>query len=379
MSRRRMDMFWLIALLVGECLGASLEYVDNGVVEMPIRHQRAKLFKRDGDSVPGQTYGSYTIEFSVGTPGQQVQAIVDTGSSDLWLNTPESGIAPNFDPSKSSTFEQNETEFHIQYGSGSAHGQWGADHVEIAGAVIAKQRFGVVSDKSAGEAVLGIGPVANEASDDKYSNVPKALKDQGYIYHNAYSMFIDNLDESSGRVVFGGIDEAKYHPPLGITMSTAKEAYVIDLASLEVGGEKVTGEGTSMLLDSGTTFVYLPFEITDRIAEIFGAEFDDEGGVYTLNNKTDDHPDMRFSFNGGITITVPPHEMIVRADEVLDDPSTEYVLGIIGTATAPYILGDTFMRSAYVVHDQDTMTVAMAQMKYTDETAIKAITSAIIS
>uniref|UniRef100_A0A060T4D5 ARAD1A16148p n=1 Tax=Blastobotrys adeninivorans TaxID=409370 RepID=A0A060T4D5_BLAAD len=369
---------WLIALLVGGCLGAYLgEYSDNGIVEVPIRHQRTKLRKRDGESVRGQTYGSYTIEFSVGTPSQQVQAIVDTGSSDLWLNTPQSEIVPNFDPSKSSTFELNGTEFHIQYGSGSAHGRWGADHVEVAGAVIEKQRFGVVSDKSAGEAVFGIGPVANEASDDKYANVPKALKDQGHIYHNAYSMFIDNLNESSGRVIFGGVDDAKYHPPLGIAVSTAKEAYVIDLTSLDVGGEKVTGEGTSLLLDSGTTFVYLPFEIADRIAEIFGAEFDDDGGVYTLTNKTDDHPDMSFSFPGGIKITVPSDEMIVRADEVLDEPKTEFVLGIIGTATAPYILGDTFMRSAYVVHDQDTMTVAMAQMKYTDESDIRAITKAI--
>lgn len=102
----------------------------------------SKWYKRQ-NAVPvanGKTGTLYTIQLSVGTPPQPVVVVIDTGSSDLWVN-PTCTAAPNqvefcnsfphFDPTKSSTLNDTGSSFRLNYGKGSAFVEYFTDVVTL--------------------------------------------------------------------------------------------------------------------------------------------------------------------------------------------------------------------------------------------------------
>lgn len=66
-----------------------------GTVSVPFtrRHPErpASLVRRDGsldlEAVNNVTGGGYYAEFEIGTPGQKISFLLDTGSSDTWVNS----------------------------------------------------------------------------------------------------------------------------------------------------------------------------------------------------------------------------------------------------------------------------------------------------
>lgn len=77
---------------------------------------------------------------------QQLNVILDSGSSDLWLASNKciqcpSGT-PEYDSTKSSSFESSGNELvTIRYGSGAVQGTLGQDTVSLAGFIVSKQTF----------------------------------------------------------------------------------------------------------------------------------------------------------------------------------------------------------------------------------------------
>lgn len=143
-----------------------------------------------------QKFAYYEATVSVGTPGQQIKLLLDTGSSDMWvlgqnvncggggifsqgIDCTQSGV---FDTSKSSTYHKNESiPFDIKYSDGSeSKGFYGTDNLGLGGTTLNDFTFAVADSASDGQAVLGIGPIENEQSlytDNPvaYANLPLAL------------------------------------------------------------------------------------------------------------------------------------------------------------------------------------------------------------
>ncbi|KAG8721950.1 hypothetical protein FRC08_008646 [Ceratobasidium sp. 394] len=75
----------------------------------------------------------YYATIQVGTPARPYGVILDTGSSDLWLQStkcaPCTGM--RFDPAHSSSLKNSSTPFAITYGIGSAKGSIATDSVSI--------------------------------------------------------------------------------------------------------------------------------------------------------------------------------------------------------------------------------------------------------
>lgn len=91
------------------------------------------------------TDSSYYGSLAIGTPPISFDVILDTGSSDLWLageGCQTCGNVATFNPSKSTTFKNISTPFHISYGSGAADGVLGTDVVQMAGFQVPQQTFG---------------------------------------------------------------------------------------------------------------------------------------------------------------------------------------------------------------------------------------------
>lgn len=83
----------------------------------------------DGNSLPLTNYmdAQYYGSIELGTPPQEFTMIFDTGSSNTWVPSRKCMslacfLHNRYDSSQSQTFEQDERNFAIRYGSGSVEG-----------------------------------------------------------------------------------------------------------------------------------------------------------------------------------------------------------------------------------------------------------------
>jgi hypothetical protein len=92
-----------------------------------------------------------------------------------------------------------------------------------------------------------------------------------------------------------------------------------------------------------------PTAIADTIAAGLGAAMDDFG-IYNLPNCDLQFADGSLDFDfSGVKIRVPYSEFIIK--DLLQDGDDFCSLGIEAINSTCVILGDTFLRSAYVVYD----------------------------
>lgn len=157
--------------------------------------------------------GLYFANITVGTPAQNLQVQIDTGSSDVWVpsstasickqgatRTSEGCAGGSFNAGDSSTFTDVEPDgFNISYvdGSGST-GDYFQDTFSIGGSEVKDFQMGLALDSSIGVGIMGIGYNTSEANIQTgngtiYPNLPEALVNAGLIKTNAYSLWLDDL------------------------------------------------------------------------------------------------------------------------------------------------------------------------------------------
>jgi hypothetical protein len=128
-----------------------------------------------------------------------------------------------------------------------------------------------------------------------------------------------------------------------------------------------------VILDSGTTLTYLPSAVFSRIVTRIGGVTDPGGsGVILVDcdlRITASNAFISYGFggSGGPIIHVPISEVIrsLKTTNIYGSPfKRTCILGIKSTSSSPYLLGDTFLRSAYVVYDIKNDQVALAQTNF---------------
>lgn len=320
----------------------------------------------------------YYMNITVGTPEQQFRVHIDTGSSDLWLNTASSAYCSSisepcrggtYDANSSSTYSYVNSGFEIAYLDGSeSEGDYVTDTVRFEGVSLLDQQFGVGYISSTEDGILGIGYVSNVASatsqgEGIYSNVPTSLLNSGYISTLAYSMWLNDLDAAEGDLLFGGVNTEKYQGELETIAVVLYEdgvyrSLTIPLASVQVTGSESSiprGEEIFVALDSGSSLTYLPFDLTISIYNALGARYSRTEQVAFIEcDRADDAATLDFQFTDQKTIQVPFNELVIPYSRNL------CVLGILPSDEL-YILGDTFLRSAYVVYDLARNEISLAQ------------------
>jgi len=259
--------------------------------------------------------------------------------------------------------------------------------MSVSGTNIDGVPFGIGYRSTSAQGILGVGYAANEASvgnnGQVYQNFPLILTKNGVISSPAYSLWLNDLDASSGSILFGGVDSGKYIGNLG-TVPILKEddgtgtyqyrEFIIALTSLTVADQSVVNTQIPVLLDSGSSLTYLPTSYAQAIFTMFNAQYSSSNGVATVScNYRNSDKNMVFSFSG-LNITVPMNEMVI-VDGVRKG-SQVCILGISDSQGSTSVLGDTFLRSAYVVYDIQNNEISLAP---TDFNSTKSTVSAIAS
>ncbi|KAJ4012255.1 hypothetical protein NW766_007556 [Fusarium irregulare] len=363
-------------------------------VDDPFAHDRRRLSRRDGTVNVGidNEQSLYFLNATIGTPPQNFRLHLDTGSSDLWVNVvgselcdthanicAESGL---YNPNKSSTYEYVNSDFNISYADGSgASGDYATDTFRMGNVSIKDLQFGIGYVTSDNEGVLGIGYSTNEAvvnqpNPEFYKNMPARLSSDGAIASNAYSLYLDNLDSATGKILFGGVDEDHFIGEL-VTVPIMKiddeySEFYVQLNSVSAGSETV-GENLALgvVLDSGSTLTYLPTSIVQSIYELVGAEYaEGQTTAYVPCDLANEGGNFTFRFNDPAEITVPLSELILDFTDItgrqmsFDNGQAACSFGIAPSTTQVSILGDTFLRSAYVVFDLDNNEISLAQSNF---------------
>ncbi|KAH0541371.1 hypothetical protein FGG08_004135 [Glutinoglossum americanum] len=279
------------------------------------------------------------------------------------------------DTELSSTYRYLNSLFYISYfDQTSSGGDYGTDVFHIAGADLANQQIGVGIDTNKSRGLLGIGFSQDEAADTKYPNVPQSLVDHGYIHTNAYSVWLNDLQASTGEILFGGINRGKFSGELQLyDMSDAGimiGKLMVNLTGIGItsgtSGEQTnipfpTGFGIPALMDTGTTLVYLGDALFNPIATYFNAQYDSELEAYSVSCAfAQDSTTVDFFFPS-LTISVPMSEIVDTVNE--GATGCRFGLHLAGKGK-PLILGDVFLRSAYVVYDLKNLQIGLAQSSF---------------
>lgn len=346
------------------------------------------IYHRNAVNLPLENeYALYLADIEIGTPGQKIRIDVDTGSSDLWV--PAVGTVSNsgtFDASKSSSYKKVQDGFKIGYGDGSqAFGNWAKESVTLGGVTLNDVEFGYASNQTAKQAIMGVGFPGNEASDQQkngsftYDNFPIQLKKQGAINKVSYSLYLNSKDAASGSILFGGVDHAKYEDELyeldivniDDSGSATEEAvaFFVNLDGITQGKNTLATKQYPALLDSGTTLIYAPNDIATAFGKKYGHKVPFANAYIASCDTSGD--DFEFKF-GDKTIKVPFQDLLFHINGKQGTPFlNQCLIGVMGSGSDYYILGDNFLRSAYIHYDLEDKKIGIAQVKYTDESSIE--------
>ncbi|GAB1310571.1 Acid proteinase PEPI [Madurella fahalii] len=360
-----------------------------------------------------QARGGYFATCRLGTPGQNLTLQLDTGSSDIWVPDSESRVCReaaaggcdfgSFNPSRSRTFKvTREGEFDIEYVDGSSsRGDYFTDVFEIGGATLQNMTMGLGLETSIPYGLVGVGYALNEAivgqtrsGSSVYPNLPVQMVNEGLISTVAYSLWLNDLDSSSGNILFGGIDTEKYKGELTRidvypTQPNLFTSFRVALTSLHAvspsGSDTLTSDTfpIPVILDSGTTLSYLP---TDLATQVWG----EVGAIYSAQFQLAVIPcrmeNSKGYFSFGLAGSNGPRINVTMDELVLDlttgqppvfstgpyEGQDACQFGIQNFTSAPYLLGDTFLRSAYVVYDliNNQIGIAATDFNSTDSNII---------
>jgi hypothetical protein len=277
----------------------------------------------------------YFANVSLGTPPQALRLDIDTGSSDIWANSGTSSLCSQggnqcsqsgtYTANSSSSYTYVNSLFSIKYADNSyAQGDYATDTMQVSGTSIPDVPFGIGYKSTSTQGILGVGYASNEASvgnnGQVYQNFPLILTKAGIISTPAYSLWLNDLDASTGSILFGGIDQAKFTGTLGTvpviqendgTGNYVYREFIIALTGLNVAGQQVVNTQIPVLLDSGSSLSYLPTSYAQAIFTMFNAQYSADNGVASVScNYLTSKQNMTFSFSG-LNITVPMNEMVL--------------------------------------------------------------------
>lgn len=332
-----------------------------------------------------------------------------------------------FDEAASSTFKPLDEAFNITYGIGNVGGQYGLDTMTIGGAAVLQQQFGLVTqatdiyssnsatgvDDKPGDhnGILGLGfPPLTQSSKNGlqgYNPFVFNLVSQKIIKEPVFSIFLNGIFEAgwSGEIIFGGVDNTKfagdmtYLPVAAVRTNTQSSAsasitttnnYYFWMVFAQGVAVKNSPTGVnpkyklpqigSYILDTGTTLTYLPTQVaTEVITGFVGKDkfvLDKAENIFVVNCSDAINNPAQFELHMSqtdkpmdkpITLSVPASQLFLPIDGTTMENSKKCYFGIAPTTRniGPnmYLIGETVLRSAYMVFDMGKNRIGIAASK----------------
>lgn len=311
----------------------------------------------------------YAIEIGVGTPPQLLSVILDTGSSNIWVNAEscqsESCRAHRrFNPAKSSTYHELDSSMSVKYGSGSLKGDLVTEAVSIGPVRVTGQTVGLIQVAAGAswmssrfDGILGL--AFEELSVTKRPLLLDTMASQHVLEHTMISFFYSDTPDMDSAVAFGEPD--KHFMRSAITWVDVSRAmyWEVPLNGWWLAGQKLTGvDCARAVLDTGTSYFTAPRHVVDAIRRQLPPLHRDCSNFDQLPVLTVQLGDTKFD--------IEPRYYVERKYN-----GQSCFLAIVALDVPPprgplVIMGDMFMRKYYTTFDHDKKRLGFSLSANTD-------------
>lgn len=337
--------------------------------------------------------------------GQQFDVVLDTGSSDPWIITPNfqcldlyndpqtedyCGFGPLYDSTQSSTYVPiTNKNINVSYADGEfLAGSMGYETISMGGISVQQQQFGLMNvagwlgdGVSSGLIGFAYSTITSAyAGTDPTQDQPHHTIQYNTLFTNmwnesliapVFSLALDRDPNSGGLLALGGIPDIPHTPfwvstpiqSVGVfpgTTTPAYEYYTVQSDGFAVSGEPNAQFGPvggnnqaktplmapgAVVVDSGTSVLYAPNVVSDAFAAAFNppATVDPDTGMYDVD--CNGIPPTFGVSIGGKVFYVNPADLIVLVGE------DACISGVQPSDGGLTILGDAWMKNVIAVHD----------------------------
>ncbi|KAK3397028.1 aspartic peptidase domain-containing protein [Sordaria brevicollis] len=303
---------------------------------------------------------AYFAKVQFGSSKKPLYMLLDTGSSTAWImgSTCKSDACiyhDLFGVQDSKTLKLQSKEFRLAYGTGAVAGTLARDSVSLAGISI-DMSFGLANETSsdfthfAFDGILGL-DMAVGSTDGFITELVK----QKVLQSNIFAVTLGRASDpnNEGQITFGAVDSTKYKGDITYTdlAKDNKGAWVIPIDGFGFGGKKVTLNGRTTYIDTGTSFAFGPqSDVTALHKLIPGSTTVDEVTWYV---PCSDSPiEVTFS---GVTYKISSKDW--QAGSGTSCRSNIYGREVVAGG---WLLGDVFLKNVYSVFDVDKKRIGFA-------------------
>lgn len=358
------------------------------IAQAKLQNKRAGTVQLQDNNIDA----SYSGIVSVGTPPQDFQVILDTGSSDLWVEGAgcEGCSGTSFDNAKSSTFKDLNRTFSITYGSGSANGVLVQDDVKMGAYMVKGTTFALInkmSDNLMSISVNGIMGLAFQrlaysGATPWWSELAKTSvwKEKLFAFQMKRYRGVEgasNAESDGGLATFGYLDSSLYTGDVTYVdiQGSDPQYWQIKLGGVQMGGKNIDiGSTTTAAIDTGTTLIAgPPATVKNIFAAINGSRqmTGNYANYYEYPCNTTINMSMTF---GGFEIKIG------NADFNLGQYSSDKSMctGAIfsqsfgGNSPVQWIVGATALKNAYTVFRSEPRAVGFATLAQDDSSVVNA-------
>ncbi|XP_072317167.1 beta-secretase 2 [Eucyclogobius newberryi] len=241
------------------------------------------------NNLQGDSGRGYYIEMTMGTPGQTVNILVDTGSSNFAVAAAlHPFITHYFNTTLSSTYVSTGRTVMVQYTQGNWEGELGIDHVSIPkglngtitiniAAILSSESFFLPGINWQGILGLAYPTLARpDSSVEPFFN--SVVKQRGIPDVFSLQMCGAGLSASSsaqpggGSLIMGGIEPTLYRGAMWYTSIIEEWYYQVEVLKLEVGDHNLDLDCKEYnmdkaIVDSGTTLLRLPANVFTAVVQ----------------------------------------------------------------------------------------------------------------
>lgn len=312
---------------------------------------------------------AYFLELGLGNPNQTYSFMVDSGSADFWVDAGRTQVS-DWTPTPNHRLS-------IQYADKShINGTFGHGDIYLeSGQIVENVTYARADDIALAsgqtfDGFLGIARRELEAGPVKYPNFVDDLQERGLIHTRGYSY---NFDENGGNIVFGGYDKAKIDGPLQ-KFNLVSEGRLRPFDTIEV--PTITGiDGNQLhnqqfITDTGTTLNWMRRKDIEFVFGKIPGYTTSTGGIFAFcNQSTTDF--ISFDF-GEVSIKFSYQDLVVTTDILDGAKFCSLTWQPVALANSTCILGQQFLKNAYVLVNHDTKTFGIANIKQSNNEDIVA-------
>ncbi|OAG08728.1 acid protease, partial [Paraphaeosphaeria sporulosa] len=347
------------------------------------------------------------IEVVVGTPPRKFSIMPDTASPFTWVPSAASPACtphcplPVWNPNASSTAVDIHAIFSVSYGftpDNIMFGEFYNDTFGIGGVALPQLPVALVDVidtiyDAQTWGIVGLGSQLQNRNVNASVILWENLYRLGHIRKRLFSVWLNHQDAKEGTILFGGVDKYKARGamkrvPLTSIIQTPHgddfTEWSVNLTSLarrigQAGSEESLLRTTyNAIIDTGSPNMYVPQYLYDTIAAPLNVTLRTYRNTSYVPCSLRSSPDsLNFTFAGkdgadGPQIRVPyseiiyPFSMPANLGEVRGEDGTElcYFGVLSNNGSGIFLLGNSFIRSAYVVYDADNLELRMAQSRW---------------